>query len=270
MPSRLQSQITFEPFSAPPIHRRTQSPPSPSTTEPAQKRQKKMSLTQTYYIASTARGKLNKEASRTDFNLRLLVGHANLLDALTLELADAEREQEAWFHKQVRSAEEKEPRRVQWIDKLAEVSEEDEDSASEASDSESDCSDDDYEMAIPLTRIRSPPVRVTSREVEVDSEEEYDTESDDEDYYDEDVHAPELALVRTVSQSQSPPELLVDDSESDDETPPQSPPQPNLDLTLFDEKSQMVLLEEEDESTRDLLIRESYYLPRNTPMISAC
>ena len=48
-----------------------------------------MSLTQTYYVASTARSKLGREANRADHNLRVLVGHANLLDNLMLDLANA-------------------------------------------------------------------------------------------------------------------------------------------------------------------------------------
>lgn len=48
-----------------------------------------MSITQTYYLAHTARGKLSHEAAQADHNLRLLVGHANLLDSLMLELAEA-------------------------------------------------------------------------------------------------------------------------------------------------------------------------------------
>lgn len=63
-----------------------------------------MSLTATYYIASSARAKLGKEACKPDHNLRLLVGHANLLDALMLDLHDAEREQEAWFNQTVQKA----------------------------------------------------------------------------------------------------------------------------------------------------------------------
>ena len=34
----------------------------------------KMSVTQTFYLAHKARGKLSSEASRSDHNLRLLVG----------------------------------------------------------------------------------------------------------------------------------------------------------------------------------------------------
>ena len=102
-----------------------------------------MSLAQTYYVAQTARGKLSKEASQADHNLRLLVGHANLLDVLMLDLADAEREQESWFNSTFSGAASKasDPPRVQWIDSIAEEAVEE----AEDSDSESD-SDDDAEL----------------------------------------------------------------------------------------------------------------------------
>lgn len=57
-----------------------------------------MSITQAYLIAHTAWSKLSVEASRPDHHLRLIVGHANLLDSLMVELAGAEQEQEQWFN----------------------------------------------------------------------------------------------------------------------------------------------------------------------------
>lgn len=63
-----------------------------------------MSITQTYFLAHSARGKLSKEASRPDHDLRLLVGHANMLDSLMIDLANAEQEQERWFNQTVSGA----------------------------------------------------------------------------------------------------------------------------------------------------------------------
>ena len=37
-----------------------------------------MSITQTFYLAHKARGKLSSEASRQDHNLRLLVGKSDI------------------------------------------------------------------------------------------------------------------------------------------------------------------------------------------------
>jgi hypothetical protein len=115
MPSHLRFQSSFEePIEA---HATYQSSP----TLPPKKKQR-MSLTQTYYVASAARSKLGREAGRADHNLRLLVGHANLLDSLMLELQDAEREQEAWFNQSVRTASKPdEQRHVQWIDSIPEM-----------------------------------------------------------------------------------------------------------------------------------------------------
>jgi hypothetical protein len=84
-------------------------------------KRKAMSVTQTYYLAHTARGKLSHEAAKADHNLRLLVGHANLLDSLMLELAEAEQEQESWFNQSVKKASKtEEPKHIQWADAIVE------------------------------------------------------------------------------------------------------------------------------------------------------
>ena len=171
MTSHLRLQSTFEPVNAKASYHQT------SPTLPPAKKQK-MSLTQTYYVASTARTKLGQEAQRADHNLRLLVGHANLLDTLMVELADAEREQEAWFNQSVKKASKpEEPRHIQWIDTIAE--EDEEDDSDLESDDGSDIYDEDAEMfsiQVP-SRIRSPPVEVSSQEIEdedMDSDDEFD------------------------------------------------------------------------------------------------
>ena len=51
------------------------------------------SLTKTYYLAYSSREKLIRHASDPDHKLRLLVGHANLQDALIAHLAN-EKERE--------------------------------------------------------------------------------------------------------------------------------------------------------------------------------
>ncbi|KAI5295826.1 hypothetical protein KEM52_000114 [Ascosphaera acerosa] len=53
----------------------------------------KMSLTQIFFLAYSARAKLSKAASQADHDLRLLVGHANMLDALMLDLNEADQAQ---------------------------------------------------------------------------------------------------------------------------------------------------------------------------------
>jgi len=175
-----------------------------------------MSLSQTYFIASSARAKLGKEAMRPDHNLRLLVGHANLLDSLMVELRDAEREQDAWFNASVRKAShEEEPKHIRWVDTLVE---EDEEMDSD-SESDSDFDEADFDVAIP-TRLISSPVTITSQEVEDEEEMGYaDLE-----------YSSDLALVRTSSH---PPEL-VDDSDSEDDAPPTTPPQAVLEFSEKD------------------------------------
>lgn len=176
-----------------------------------------MSLTQTYYIAASARSKLGKEANRADHDLRLLVGHANLLDSLMIELQDAERQQEAWFNQTMAKASKaEEPRHIQWADSIAEEHEEEEDS----SDSESELDEDDFDMVPLPRRIVQAPVQISTMEIDEDDEEFYDDMEDDLD----------LALTRVPSQLQSPPELTYEEF-SDDESPPASPPNSTLEFS---------------------------------------
>lgn len=212
----------------------------------------RMSLTQTYYVASTARSKLTREAGRGDHNLRRLVGHANLLDQLMVDLADAERESENWLNQSIREASRpEEPKRVQWMDSIAETYEQDEES-----DEESDDEDvfDEIDFAQPK-RIASAPVTIDSDDLE---EAVYDEDSDDE----------ELSLRRVASNS--PPELTHDESDSEDEDDyaPTSPQDTTLQLSekqrqaltttdFFDHKSQQQI--------------EQYILQQQQqPLIAAC
>ncbi|RAO68250.1 uncharacterized protein BHQ10_004262 [Talaromyces amestolkiae] len=194
---------------------------------------KKMSITQTYYLAHTARSKLSKEAARADHDLRLLVGHANLLDSLMLDLANAEREQEQWFNNTVRNATKKaQPSHIRWADTIEEESMED---FSEEDDS--DLSDDDYSdydeeedekfedltalytaaaVAKPLRRAPSPPALISIDEL-----------SDEEAEDDEEEEA-RLTLTRSPSRHNSPPELLDDLSSDEEDSMPPSPEQPTM------------------------------------------
>lgn len=207
---------------------------------------KKMSITQTYYLAHTARSKLSKEAARADHDLRLLVGHANLLDSLMLDLANAEREQEQWFNHTVRNATKKaQPSHIRWADTIEEESMED--YSEEEEEEDSDFSDDDYSdydeeeddgkfeaivamqtaqaVAKPLRRAPSPPALVSLDEVSSDEEE--DDEEEEEEFA-------RLTLTRSPSRlasppAQSPPELLDDLSSDEEDSMPPSPEQPTVD-----------------------------------------
>ncbi|KAE8451874.1 hypothetical protein EG329_002715 [Mollisiaceae sp. DMI_Dod_QoI] len=225
-------------------------------------KRKAMSVTQTYYLAHTARGKLSSEAARADHNLRLLVGHANLLDSLMLELAEAEQEQESWFNQSVKKASKtEEPKHIQWADAIVEDPEEDwqaEDADSSDSDSEYD-SDDDMEMAgvVSLSRVQSHPVTTTS--TEVDEEYEDDGEEDFEG----------LQLHLTQSHSANPPELDNDSDSSEDESMPPSPP--STSLPTFSEKQQIATTSYYSKSNASIppseqqaFFDEGFYLPQRT------
>lgn len=219
-----------------------------------------MSLTQTYYIASTARSKLGREAQQADHNLRRLVGHANLLDTLMVELQDAEREQEAWFNQSVRKASKpEEPRQVQWIDTIAEEDDEEDDSDLESDDGSDIYEEDEELFHLPLRKIKSPPVEFSSQEID---------EFDEEDDLDDEEFDDEHTLTRVASRH-SPPELTLDsDSESDDDSMPSSPELPAFELSekerqaitttsFYDTKS--------EETIADYLARQP-----QQPMIATC
>jgi len=206
-----------------------------------------MSLTQTYYLAHTARSKLSSEAARADHNLRLLVGHANLLDSLMLDLASAEQEQESWFNQSVQSASKntttEEPRRhIQWAEAIVEDPEEDwdADDAEDSSDEDSSEYDEDEEMMdaefdTPLYRTTSTrPISTPSttiREIQTDSDSEFEDE-EEEDYA-------SLALTPSPSHP-SPPELSHDLEESEDEDESMPPSPPSTALPTFAEKQAIV------------------------------
>ena len=226
-----------------------------------QKKQK-MSITQTYFLAHSARGKLSKEASRSDHDLRLLVGHANLLDSLMIDLASAEQEQERWFNSSVSSAKasEKETTSQQWAETIIEEPEAD----WEVEDAESTDDESQYDEEEEDVKMTSPTV-ITTTELEEDVEE------------DEEAEYGELALTRTPSRH-TPPELSADsDSDSEDEHMPPSPPQPTFDsfteeqrqaiaTTSFYDKKDAALTATEQET----FAQEGFYLPsRQQPTMIA-
>ncbi|CCC11964.1 hypothetical protein SMACR_02186 [Sordaria macrospora] len=254
---------------------------------------KKMSITQTYYLAHKARAKLSSEAARPDHNLRLLVGHANLLDSLMVELADAEREQESWFNQSVRgaSSNRSEERHIQWADTVVEEPEhdwqaEDAEYSDSDSDSDSDLSEDDEEDrdedediemadAVPLRRIPSHSSGSLHRYSMQAPLHQYYNYSDDEDMEedDEEEDYTHLALQRSPSHSTSPPELDLDSDSSEDEHMPPSPPTTILSTftSTSSEKQTEQTDDEEDQQEQDkdafYAHNQGYYLPSRGPTL---
>lgn len=233
-----------------------------------------MSITQTYYLAHTARGKLSSEAARSDHNLRLLVGHANLLDSLMLELAEAEQEQESWFNQSVKKATKTdEPRHIQWADTIVEDPEEDwQAEDADSSDSEYD-SDEEIEMEAHMAALQ----RVASHQI---TEVEEDEESEEEFEDDEEEDFASLQLTRSPSHSASPPELDHDSDSSEDESMPPSPP--STSLPTFSEKQRQQIATTSfyskpaeatvsiPPSEQQAFFEEGFYLPQRTPgLVSA-
>lgn len=220
-----------------------------------------MSIRTTYYLAHAARGKLSHEAAQADHELRKLVGHANLLDSLMLELAEAEQEQESWFNNSVRGAQKNERAHIQWADTVAEEQEEEEEEAYVESDSSESSDSDDYDEEemetgfATLQRVQSRTQYPTTQHIEEEDEEEYEDDGE-EDYA-------QLSLQRTWSHSSapsSPPELTLDleeDSSSEDEHMPPSPPTDSI--QSFTSKST---------KEQPPLFNDGFYLPKRTQQSS--
>jgi len=200
----------------------------------SQKKQK-MSITQTYFLAHSARGKLSKEAARADHDLRLLVGHANMLDQLMIDLANAEQEQERWFNRSISGAREEEDE-IRHEKTIVEEPEAD----WKPEDAQSDSSDDEEEQHPTEDR-------------------EVDDEEDDS-----------LVLTRTVSRH-SPPELTLDeDSDSEDEHMPPSPPNLIIDALTEKQPSAIDTGSLFPSSKSESLGSDGFYLPsRQQPTIIA-
>ncbi len=220
-----------------------------------------MSITQTYYLAHKARAKLSSEAAQPDHNLRLLVGHANLLDSLMMELADAEREQESWFNQSVRGAARKtEEKHIQWADTVVEEPEDDWSPEDAESDSDSDSDfdeeeeEDDIEMAdvVPLRRV--PSNMIVPAPVLYDDMEEDDDEEED---------FAQLSLQRSPSNSATPPELDSDSDSSEDESMPPSPP--TATLPTFSEKQREMASDAWDQEKEAFFESDGFYLPPRNP-----
>jgi hypothetical protein len=234
-----------------------------------------MSITQTYFLAHKARAKLSREAGQPDHNLRLLVGHANLLDSLMLDLAEAEREQESWFNQSVRGAAPKtEERHIQWADSIPTRNDagweaddsSDSDSDSDLSEDDDEEEDDDVEMADAVSYRRAPAGSVvpTSPQLSHISVEEIDEDEADED--EEDIDS--LTLTRSPSHTAaSPPELDLDSDTSEDESMPPSPPFATL-PTFSDKQRESAYYDgskpsEEDDKAD--FYNEGYYIPQRSP-----
>lgn len=209
-------------------------------------------ITQTYSLAHTARRKLAREASRADLHLGRLVGHANLLDSLMLELSRAERErhlesqrqqQQMRFYERNTVPSSCSSRHVQWVDRVVEKAEEDwEVSDADSTESDSDYDSDESEemeadmvslQRVPSHRLESymlpPPTpspspsssKILSQPPSVPKVSLTIPQKSEDCQEDLEI----LQLEYTSSHSSSfPPELDDDSDSSDEELMPPSPP----------------------------------------------
>jgi hypothetical protein len=218
-------------------------------------------MSQTFRLAHQARGKLSFEASQQDHDLRLLVGHANLLDQLMLHLADADRQQQHWFEDSVRGNE---------VYERTQDDEEEDDREEDSepvygslatdwpsdSDSESDDDEDYLEYQQNLTRVQVKEIYDIEEEDE-DSLSDVPTDDDDDGLY---------SLTRTSSHRGGPPSLCSDlsEDEDDDHSAPPSPPQPAIHTPPVYKKSSSVppmatgFFDDHHESPEDLH-EENYF-----------
>jgi hypothetical protein len=178
-----------------------------------------MRISQSYYIAQVARNKLLPEASRADHNLRVVVGHANLLDSLLIQLEEAAQEHENRLGQPAhRAVKPSQRRRVKWANIIVEDAEEGrlaEVDSSDSSDSDSDYSSDEE---IDTTGI-SPSHRIVARRAVVASYREVREFEDDNVGGGDSDHDGHVLHLRQP-QGISAPELKHDsDDDSDSEAP---------------------------------------------------
>ena len=110
-------------------------------------KKQKTPITQMLFLAQIVRNKLSKEASRPEYELRVLVGHANLLDSLILYFENVEQNLERYPEKtSVRdiNMSQKVPERTQSTDTIVEESEDD-DCTEDAVESDTEGDESDYE-----------------------------------------------------------------------------------------------------------------------------
>lgn len=234
-----------------------------------------MTLTQTYRLAHRARGKLSSEASRVDHDLRLLVGHANLLDSLMIELQDAEKRQDSWFEQSIAPKSSSEPKHVAFVEQHGL----DVPDASDDEEDESDSEDEDtrrpHHLTVPAhrqqQRARSPPAKPIDF-----------TFDDDEAMADDDDESDnlELSLVRTRSHSADEdmplPELV---HESDSEDSDEEIPSPPADLasqrvTVMDfaatTKAQRQQKRQEKQPLEEVEEEENFLMQAQVPLVACC
>ena len=155
-----------------------------------------------------ARRKLSQEAARTDHDLRLLVGHANIVDSLMIDLANAEAAQERPSNRCQAGAQKPE----EALGCEAVVTEEHWATEDQQSSREPICTEEDFRSAQLL--------ETACIELKTGFDDDKDNQS--------------LALTRTVSRHCAPDFITYDDSDSEDEYMP--PSLPNLPVRNFTAK----------------------------------
>lgn len=211
---------------------------------PPQKKQK-LSVKQTYFLAQNARGKLSNEAAKSDHDLRLLVGHASMLDSLMRDLADAEQAQRRWCNRSLSGARDDEKPEQEHVETIEEEPKADwEEEDTESSDGESESDEEE--------QLKSTTINITQ---DVDA----DMEKNDETYAD-------LALTRTASRH-SPSELTAD-SEPDSDEDHMQPPPPNPIIDALTETQRQAIATTSFYKSKEALIspaksleEEGLYLP---------
>lgn len=188
---------------------------------------RQQTITQTYSLAHMARRKLAREASRPDLHLPRLVGHANLLDSLMLELGRAEREQQ---QKQQpvnvtvqRVSKSDTSRHVQWADCVVVESEEDWNlSDAESDNDEEELDSDEFpDMEANMVSLQRVP---SHRNLSTMTTQNVFSCASLMSYSDDDVDEDFDVLQLEYSPSHCPPELDNDSDSSEDEAMPPSPP----------------------------------------------
>jgi hypothetical protein len=131
-------------------------------------------VTQTSMIAHQAREKLVKEANCPDYNLRRVVCHANMLDALIFDLAHAEGEQESYLNRLTSGAQKptRKPETEKWAQVVMETLEEESEGEDEQeSSSDDDSSDEEFEPRENRASEKANGIAIVSLEEQDDANE---------------------------------------------------------------------------------------------------
>ena len=160
-----------------------------------------MSITQRSFLARTAHSKLCAERFKADHNLRILVGHASILDPLLTQRMAAKEKGESDFDDTPRFYQAdsgRAPRQVQFADVVAKKPMQDWNSKNGGSPGcDSFYNKDDHDAVTPVSHLpRTPPYQTNISVTQIEVDDDDDLEDEKKDFR----HRPRPHIIRRVAQ----------------------------------------------------------------------